>query len=97
MQYTIVIEKAQNNYSAYVRDLPGCITTGKTLQEVETNMREAITFHLRDMREDGLPIPEATTKAVLVEVAKAGLTGGFGRSMGIDSPEPDCSRRAASG
>ncbi len=44
MRYAIVIEKAQGNYSAYVPDLPGCITTGNTIEEVEKNMKEAISF-----------------------------------------------------
>ena len=54
MRYAIVIEKAQGNYSAYVPDLPGCITTGKTLAEVEKNMTEAIAFHLEGLQQEGL-------------------------------------------
>ncbi len=69
MRYAIVIEKAEGNYSAYVPDLPGCIATGATLQEVETEIREAIVFHLDGMREDGLPIPEAVSQVDYVEVA----------------------------
>ncbi|MDB9428462.1 type II toxin-antitoxin system HicB family antitoxin [Microcystis aeruginosa CS-555/01A07] len=46
MRYAIIIEKAENNYSAYVPDLPGCVTTGKTLEEIAENMKEAIQFHL---------------------------------------------------
>ena len=45
MRYAIVIEKAQGNFSAYVPDLPGCVATGAIRQEVESEMREAITFH----------------------------------------------------
>jgi len=56
-RYAIVIEQAEGNYSAYVPDLPGCVTTGATLEETERNMREAIAFHLEGLREDGLPIP----------------------------------------
>jgi predicted RNase H-like HicB family nuclease len=69
MQYTVIIEKAPGNYSAYVPDLPGCISTGQTREEIERNIREAIEFHLEGMREDGLPIPEPTSSAVLVDVA----------------------------
>ncbi|HWF46711.1 MAG TPA: type II toxin-antitoxin system HicB family antitoxin [Bryobacteraceae bacterium] len=69
MQYTVVIEKAPGNYSAYVPDLPGCISTGNTREEIERNIREAIEFHLEGMCEDGLSIPEPTSSAVLVEVA----------------------------
>ena len=52
-----VIEKAESNYSAYVPDLPGCIATGATVEEVEQQIREAIEFHLDGMREDGEPTP----------------------------------------
>jgi predicted RNase H-like HicB family nuclease len=58
MQYAMIIEKSERNYSAYFPDLPGCIATGKTLDEVKQRMREALELHLRGMREDGLPIPE---------------------------------------
>ena len=69
MQYVIIIEKANRNYSAYVPDLPGCIATGKTIEELKQRMREAIELHLDGMREDGLPIPEPTTIADYVEAA----------------------------
>ncbi len=58
MNYTIIIEKAENNYSAYVPDLPGCVTTGSTIAEIEQNMKEAIAGHLEVMREYGDPIPQ---------------------------------------
>jgi predicted RNase H-like HicB family nuclease len=58
MQYAMIIEKGERNYSAYFPDLPGCIATGETLDEVKQRMREALELHLRGMREDGLPIPE---------------------------------------
>jgi len=67
-KYAIVIEKGPNNYSAYVPDLPGCITTGKTLEEVQRNIREAIELHLEGMREDGEPIPEPSTAVAYVEL-----------------------------
>lgn len=68
MQYLVVIEQAQDNYSAYVPDLPGCVATGKTLDEVKRIIREAIQFHLDGMREDGLPIPQPSSIAAAVEV-----------------------------
>jgi predicted RNase H-like HicB family nuclease len=58
MRYAVVIEKANGNYSAYVPDLPGCVATGRTQDEVNANIREAIRFHLDGLREDGLPIPQ---------------------------------------
>jgi predicted RNase H-like HicB family nuclease len=69
MRYAIVIEKAENNYAAYVPDLPGCVTTGETIEEAEQQIREAIEFHIRGLREDGLPIPEPSSKVNYVEVA----------------------------
>jgi predicted RNase H-like HicB family nuclease len=69
MRYAIVIEQAGNNYSAYVPDLPGCVTTGDTIEEVETNIREAIAFHIDGLREDGLPIPEPSTRVEYCELA----------------------------
>ena len=69
MRYAIVIEKAENNYAAYVPDLPGCVTTGETIEETEQQIREAIEFHIRGLREDGLPIPEPSSKVNYVDVA----------------------------
>lgn len=69
MRYAIVIEKAEGNYSAYVPDLPGCVATGATVREAETSLREAIAFHLDGMREDGTPIPLASSHVEYVEVA----------------------------
>jgi len=69
MRYAIVIEKAENNYGAYVPDLPGCIATGTTIEATEREIREAIEFQLRGLREDGLPIPEPSSRVDYVEVA----------------------------
>jgi predicted RNase H-like HicB family nuclease len=69
MRYAIVIEKAKNNYAAYVPDLPGCVATGETIEETEQQIREAIDLHLRGMREDGLPIPEPSSSVDYVEIA----------------------------
>lgn len=69
MRYAFVIEKAEGNYSAYVPDLPGCVVTGITIEETEQQIREAIEFHLRGMREDGLTIPEPTSYVSYVDAA----------------------------
>jgi predicted RNase H-like HicB family nuclease len=69
MRYAIVIEQATNNYSAYVPDLPGCIATGGTVQEVEEKIREAIAFHLEGLREDGVPMPPAVSQVEYVDIA----------------------------
>ncbi len=69
MKYTVVIEKAPGNYAAYVPDLPGCITTGQTVAEVERNIREAIELYLEVAAEQGETISAPTTLATIVEVA----------------------------
>jgi predicted RNase H-like HicB family nuclease len=68
MRYAIVIEKAESNYSAYVPDLPGCVATGSSVEEVEEQIREAIEFHLDGLREDGLEIPSPSSQVEYVEV-----------------------------
>lgn len=69
MRYAIVIERAESNYSAYVPDLPGCIATGRTLEEAEREIREAIKLHLAGLKEDGLAPPPPTSQVDYVEVA----------------------------
>ena len=61
--YLVIYEKTPTGYSAYVPDLPGCITTGTTLRDTQLNMCEALTGHLATMREFGDPVPEPTTVA----------------------------------
>ncbi len=67
-RFLVVIEKAGENYSAYLPDLPGCVATGQTRDEVERNIHEAIQFHLDGLREDHLPIPESETFAEYIAV-----------------------------
>ena len=69
MKYTVIIEKASENYAAYVPDLPGCVATGGTRQEALKEIREAIEFHVEGMLEDGDPIPESHTTAEVVDTA----------------------------
>lgn len=69
MRYAIVIEKTANNYSAYVPDLPGCVATGATVEEVEAHIREAIAFHLDGLREDGTPVPPPASRVEYVDIA----------------------------
>ena len=68
MDYLVVIEKTATGYSAYVPDLPGCITVGDTKETIKAHMEEAISLHLEGMREDGLEIPIPSTEAVTVPV-----------------------------
>ena len=67
MRYAVVIEKANENYSAYVPDLPGCIATGETVAAVEKEIREAIRFHIDGLQADGIVVPQPTTIAEYVE------------------------------
>lgn len=67
-RFLVVIEKANNNYSAYSPDLPGCAATGSSREEAERNMREAIEMHVHGLLEDNLPIPESHSFAEYVAV-----------------------------
>ena len=67
-RYAIVIESGRRNYGAWVPDLPGCVSTGKTLRDVRRNIREAIRFHIDGMRADGDPVPEPSSIGETVEV-----------------------------
>jgi predicted RNase H-like HicB family nuclease len=67
MRYAVVIEKANGNYSAYVPDLPGCIATGETVAAIESEIREAIRFHIEGLEADGLAVPQPTSIAEYVE------------------------------
>jgi predicted RNase H-like HicB family nuclease len=62
-EFIVIYEKSSTGYSAYVPDLPGCITTGGSLDETKANMHEALAGHLAVMREFGDTIPEPTTVA----------------------------------
>ena len=66
-KYAVVIERADNNYSAYVPDLPGCISVGDTIEETERNIRDAIALHVDGLREDGHPVPAPSTVVEYVE------------------------------
>ena len=67
-RYLIVIEETETGFSAYSPDLPGCAATGASRAEVEENMREAISFHLDGLREEGQPVPEPRSYSTYVEL-----------------------------
>jgi predicted RNase H-like HicB family nuclease len=67
-RYLVVIEETSTGYSAYSPDLAGCISTGRTREEVERNMREAIEFHLEGMRLEGMEVPDPHTYSAYIEV-----------------------------
>ena len=71
MRYAIVIERGPTSYGAYAPDLPGCVAAADTRDEVIRLIREAIQFHLEEMESDGLAIPEPSSSAEYVEIAKA--------------------------
>lgn len=68
MKYLVVIEPTDTGYSAYSPDLPGCVSTGATREEVERNMQEAIELHIEGLREEGYSIPAPSTSSSYVEV-----------------------------
>jgi predicted RNase H-like HicB family nuclease/predicted RNA binding protein YcfA (HicA-like mRNA interferase family) len=70
-KYAVIFEEAESNWAAYVPDQPGCITTGRTLEETERNIREAIQGHLRTLREFGEPPPRPTSLATEIEIPPA--------------------------
>jgi predicted RNase H-like HicB family nuclease len=70
-RFAVIFEKAENNWAAYVPDLPGCVSTGATLEEVERNIREAIEGHLSVLREFGEPVPTPTSLVKEIEVTPA--------------------------
>jgi predicted RNase H-like HicB family nuclease len=70
MRYVVVIERGKRNYSAYVPDLPGCVSVGDNAEQVKVEIREAIEFHLEGMREDGLLILNPSSQADYVEVGE---------------------------
>ena len=68
MRYAVIIEKGEKNYSAYVPDLPGCVSVGDTLDEVKQAISEAIAFHLDGLRASGEIPPPPSSRADYVEV-----------------------------
>lgn len=68
-EYAVVVEDAGGNFSAYVPDLPGCVSTGATVEEAIANIREAIALHIESLREHGEDVPPATSRASSVQVA----------------------------
>ena len=57
MKYLVIIEKGENNYSAYSPDILGCVATGKTIELTLGNMKDALSLHLEDVIENGESIP----------------------------------------
>ncbi len=71
MEYLVIVEKGPTSFGAYVPDLPGCIATGESRDEVLQLIREAIEFHIEGLREDGHPIPQPLSFSAVVDVKAA--------------------------
>ncbi len=69
-EYAVVYERAGQNYSAYVPDLPGCIACGDTIEETEALIREAIELYIDTLNESGECVPEPTAKAAAITVSR---------------------------
>ncbi len=71
MKYLVIIERTGTGFSAYSPDLPGCVATGATRGEVESEMREAVEFHIEGLVEEGLPVPEPLSEPAYVDIPRA--------------------------
>lgn len=71
MRYLVIVEKGATSFGAHVPDLPGCIAVGETKEEVLPLIREAIEFHIEDLKGRGLPVPAPASTSELVEVEAA--------------------------
>jgi predicted RNase H-like HicB family nuclease len=69
MKYAVIIEQGDTGYGAYVPDLPGCVAVGESPEEVKRLIREAIALHLEGLREEGLPLPPATSLCEYVDAS----------------------------
>jgi predicted RNase H-like HicB family nuclease len=69
MKYLIIIEKSATGFSAYSPDLPGCVSTGNTVEDAERNMHEAVEFHIEGLRAEGFAVPMPTSRSSYVEVS----------------------------
>jgi predicted RNase H-like HicB family nuclease len=68
-RYLVVVERTGSGFSAFSPDLPGCVSTGRTREAVEANMREAIGFHIEGLRQEGYAVPEPSSESTYIEVA----------------------------
>jgi predicted RNase H-like HicB family nuclease len=71
MRYTVILERGESGWSAYVPDLDGCVAAGQSRDEVLDLIREAIEFHIEGLKMEGLPIPEPASEGEVVEIGAA--------------------------
>lgn len=74
-RFTVIIEKAGDNYSGFVPDLPGCIATGKTRMETENSMVEAISFHIQGLIEDEPVLRNGESYSPIIEFQYSDCSG----------------------
>ncbi len=70
MKYTIVLEKGDSGFGAFVPDLPGCIAAGETREETLTLIQEAIQFHIEGLKEAGESVAAPRCDFVRVDVGE---------------------------
>jgi predicted RNase H-like HicB family nuclease len=88
MKYLVIIEKGENNYSAYSPDVAGCAATGKTVEETLEAMRAALEFHFAGMMEDGEEIPTPKTLNYYLEKTDEISSEDILAHINVDLPEP---------
>ena len=71
MKYLVVIEPTETGFSAYSPDLPGCVATGATEDDVQREMQEAMEFHVEGLALEGYPVPKPSTRSAYVDVGAA--------------------------
>ena len=69
-EYLVVYERGPENWSGFVPDVPGCISTGVTMSELRESLSEALAFHLEGLALAGVRLPESLTH--VVEVPEGG-------------------------
>jgi len=70
-RYMVVVEHGDTSWGAHVPDLPGCVAVGETREEAVRLIREAISFHIEELRREGLPVPRPTSEGEFVDVEAA--------------------------
>jgi predicted RNase H-like HicB family nuclease len=81
-RYLVIYESGPTNMSGFAPDVPGCVATGHSLEEMRSNLRGALEFHLEALMLDGQPLPEATTRAAEIP------DGGFAEWLTVPLPVP---------
>jgi len=86
MRYAVIIEQGETSYGAYVPDLPGCVAVAETKDEVMSLIKDAIEFHLEDIKQEGQTVPVPSSFTEYIEVAACLARSAFPLAAGVDSP-----------